>query len=248
MRSNEPAEGRVELMYDDPGLEHCSPIRESGLQSRNPKQAGLREELSGLLNQMDDEDALLLIPAIKDALKRLHMLKANPTRKRSETIGRKYKPISIFSGLPDLGWNEIELIFTCDEGLLIRCRKREARIGFEALGFADRRSVGKPDTLWWLLRSLADYNGAIPWKNNLAANRMLPKRIQLLRDRLQSVTGLKTDPFYPYRKNGEYKVRFKIRAQTRCACENASGETLSETSEFLKEEVNRYRKHKTYAT
>jgi hypothetical protein len=56
---------------------------------------------------------------------------------------------------------------------------------------------------------LAGNHGELSWKDP-AANLRHKKRKQLLADALKHFFHIDEDPFYPYRENKAYRLRFKI--------------------------------------
>jgi hypothetical protein len=129
----------------------------------------------------------------------------SPAQKSEKTVqGVGSEPIEANA----TSWTEIEIAFTSDERveICIGAAGRETR-NFAELGFEDRRN-GIPAKAWVMLRVLAEAGGEIPRPLPGPDRAMVQKRLQEIREKLQSSFGIESDPI-PF--NGTtYKASFKI--------------------------------------
>ncbi len=108
-------------------------------------------------------------------------------------------------------WEEVA-VEVDDHHLLVRSAGGEWRVGYEAAGFADRRSDA-PNQQWELLKLLAKRGGELDdGDGKRTKSDRLTRAVSDLRVALARLTGLTADPFHPTPRGRPYRTRFRIRA------------------------------------
>ncbi|RJQ74156.1 MAG: hypothetical protein C4519_17170 [Desulfobacteraceae bacterium] len=128
-------------------------------------------------------------------------------------ITAEQTPKSIFPSPPDLRWEEVVISFVSNDSIRIQARGKSERFTFAEIGFKDGRKGDLPDSIWKFFRDgLAANGGEIHWKTKLDSTDKgkLKAIISKLRARLKSITGLKEDPFFPYRRTHGYNTKFTL--------------------------------------
>jgi UvrD/REP helicase N-terminal domain len=113
-------------------------------------------------------------------------------------------------------WSEVTITFLSDERVEIRIGKQRETRNSAEFGFEDRRS-GKPNRAWYMLRALAEHNGAI--SEPVVTDKDLKwsqveKRMEEIRKLFQRHFRLTSSPiiFVPKEEQqpSEYQALFKI--------------------------------------
>lgn len=127
-----------------------------------------------------------------------------------------------FSGsfpLPeDKSWSNVEINLVSENAIEVEIEGiKKIAISFVELGLQDRRRTGAgdmPGMLWSLLKLFAEHEGELNWKSNneqRGSRSNLPKKIQMLGDKLCAFFKTKEKPFFPYdKKTGAYRTKFAI--------------------------------------
>jgi hypothetical protein len=113
-------------------------------------------------------------------------------------------------------WEKIIIKFIDDRNVVIRAGKFQEPQNFYQMGFADKRSIEKPNIQWQLLLLLAKQpvHGELMWDSENAQIK-IQKWKERLSKSLKYYFGLSDDPFYPYHPYGPQKQErsYKIRLQ-----------------------------------
>jgi len=108
-------------------------------------------------------------------------------------------------------WKQISFVVKSKELVLVKTPKGEARVTYQMLGFADRRSGDKPIRMWATLLVFARFSGEIS-RENPHYERKLTDNARLLNKHLKKVFGINESIFTShYRKEMKYKTKFTIR-------------------------------------
>lgn len=115
---------------------------------------------------------------------------------------------------PGTAWEHVTFILKTDELVYVKTPKGEARVRYDLLGFADKRSGDDPNkTTWPLFTVLARFGGEISSKSS-HYKRELPDHARLLNKHLKSLFEINESIFTAhYRKEKRYKTRFSISDQ-----------------------------------
>ena len=117
-----------------------------------------------------------------------------------------------FANLDNLEWKEIHIELRSKDSIFIKARNFSQTFHYVELGFLDRRKRDLPNTLWEMIVFLAENNGEISWSTpDVNVEVFTVKKFSLLRKRLKELFKIEDNPFYPYRPNRAYKVKFVIK-------------------------------------
>jgi hypothetical protein len=112
-------------------------------------------------------------------------------------------------------WPDVTVVVLSDEDLRVEAVGFKQRYHYKELGFADRRTIGRPRKPWGLLLALARGGGELPPKShhdpvhpNLRVE--LKKCVSDLRRILRKTFGINHDPFHPHTRKTGYRVRCRI--------------------------------------
>lgn len=108
----------------------------------------------------------------------------------------------------NLRWEDITIEFKDGHDVVVRIGKLSQHVNYKEMGFQNQKTR-KPDSQWAFFRGLAVSGGAISWKNS-TANVRYKKTKQLLSERLKTYFNIQEDPFYPYRKEGAYRIKITL--------------------------------------
>jgi len=112
-----------------------------------------------------------------------------------------------------LQWNEITIQFLNGNEVIIKFKDQNKHTMFDEMGFRDDRKKA-PNKQWELLNLLAVRGGELSWENNSNMNltriNAVKKQKQLLAEALQEYFEIGADPFYPYKKEGAYKIKINL--------------------------------------
>lgn len=125
------------------------------------------------------------------------------------------KPLSVPGGI---NWSDISIWFISPEEVEVRAGGPLGVLNFIGMGFKDGRikkpDLYKPDLSWVALRTFAELNEEISWKDKGVEEKVrnsLKSCVKVIRKRLQFLFGIQSDPFHPYdRGERSYRTRFKI--------------------------------------
>lgn len=127
-------------------------------------------------------------------------------------------------------WEQIELIVG-DHDLTLRAGGHVSRVGFVDAGFEDGRKKNVPDQMWRILTLLAQRGGVLGTPDSITTKSAAFKRkMSVIRKRLKALVGLNDDPFYPVGRGDDYRVRFRIRAESGTVFPTPNGATWSDIS------------------
>jgi len=128
------------------------------------------------------------------------------TKKGKECIAK-------FPSPPGLRWEDTTIAFISDNEIKVEAKGLAEQYSYDEIELDDQRSGGKRK-LWFVLRGLAMLEGRAT-KDDLAhaakGQNKAPKDIQLLREILYKLMGIKSDPFYDTKKSGYYQTKFTLR-------------------------------------
>jgi len=115
---------------------------------------------------------------------------------------------------PISNWSILEMRFTNSQEVVVIAHEPaadESRIlTYGDLGFSDKRN-GKPNVYWEFLLILAKYQGQLsPRERSLPHRNKVSKWKQGLKEQLQEVFRLPSDPFHPFEENHQYEIKFSI--------------------------------------
>jgi hypothetical protein len=115
---------------------------------------------------------------------------------------------------PISSWLVLEMRFITDQRVLLTAHESAGVIqndyAYDELGFANKKD-GRPNMEWAFLYLLAKNEGVVSPSNPDVKDRAnMKKRKQLLKDHLQRIFCQDTDPFFDYRDNQQYELRFQI--------------------------------------
>lgn len=127
--------------------------------------------------------------------------------------------VAPFQTPADMTWNRLIIEFANDEVVKVTAGGVVDHKTFADMGFVDRRKSDQqpqPDELWGHLRTLAEHDGRIAWKDPLRVSSRerykVKKWIGDIRARLRAFfPGIPGDPFEPYRKVRAYQTKFILR-------------------------------------
>ena len=108
-------------------------------------------------------------------------------------------------------WDDVSIRFTSEQRVQVLVRKIsiESR-NYAEMGFEDRRSR-KPNAAWLFLLRFGQNRGMIRTGQDAGIEwRKVEKRVQELRQHLENLFGIRTDPFYTSRGGKGYRTRFRI--------------------------------------
>lgn len=110
----------------------------------------------------------------------------------------------------DTTWKQISFILKTDELVLVRTPKGEARLRYDKLDFADKRSGDKPKKTWGIFQLLAKGNGEIALKGHDYV-RKLPDFAWALDKSFRALFGI-TESIWKnhYKKSKSYRSSFTI--------------------------------------
>jgi hypothetical protein len=126
-----------------------------------------------------------------------------------ENFKTKYKfPFKIPSGTK---WENFIIKFLNEEEIHIEVGKIKHNATFKDMGFLGRTG---PDVQWKLLKTLAEENGEVSFKNKSARDQY-KKRKELLANKLNEYFAIDYDPFFPYKSSREkpgnsYKIKITL--------------------------------------
>lgn len=115
----------------------------------------------------------------------------------------------------EASWGDITIRFVGDNSVtIIRAGEDGAKdTDYEGMGFADQRNHA-PKQAWALLRLLARKGGLLSWQNNqeldLQGLDRIKQQKRALKEGLQAYFKIESDPFFNYREERGYKLRFNI--------------------------------------
>lgn len=140
---------------------------------------------------------------------RLKLEKADSQLQEKESEKAKSQITKLkFPKLQDLKWHEVTIILYHEETIRVEARKEKTNYEFYQIeGFEDKRKKCRPNSLWELFKYFAKHNGVIVYENKIEMSSLM--NISRLRKTLKNFMGISDDPFYPYSKNKEYRMRFK---------------------------------------
>ena len=107
-------------------------------------------------------------------------------------------------------WEDIQISFLSEFKIEIRIGQECEFWNYADLGFADRRT-GSPNTLWQMLRRIAESDGSFRETTGTVGRprAVLEKRVERLRTFLRHYFNLPGDPL-PYAPGNGYRARFEI--------------------------------------
>ncbi|MBU8934770.1 MAG: hypothetical protein KOO62_12330 [candidate division Zixibacteria bacterium] len=137
----------------------------------------------------------------------LELKKLDPTRMNSEASASK----SPFHEIRDLKWEEITITFVSHHSVSIAARSVSETYTYAELGFADGRSVDKPNTRWVVLKTMAK-RGEISYSVDIEQTTRDTAKAAMkdIRKLLRVAIGLEDDPFHKYRKVNAYRPKFQL--------------------------------------
>jgi hypothetical protein len=115
---------------------------------------------------------------------------------------------------PVSSWPVLEMRFTNSQEVVVTAHELagdESRmLTYGDLGFADKRN-GRPNVYWEFLLILAKHGGQLsPSEQELPHRNKVSKWKQGVKEQLQKVFRLDSDPFYPFETNNQYEIKFTI--------------------------------------
>jgi hypothetical protein len=111
-----------------------------------------------------------------------------------------------------LKWEDITIKFLNNDYVYIQIKDKVINSNFLLMGFENEKTK-KPNNQWKLLKILSDNNGILDWgKTKFIKERYsFKKRKQLLSDDLKRYFQIENDePFYDYKKEGEYRIKINL--------------------------------------
>ena len=106
-------------------------------------------------------------------------------------------------------WKNIMMNFKSETEVEITVGRHVLKTGFADMGFADGRTVGKPNMQWTLLKILARKGGSLIASDSEVSNNF-KKQKQLLADRLSEYFTLEADPFHTYTAKKGYALKMLV--------------------------------------
>lgn len=118
---------------------------------------------------------------------------------------------------PVSSWESLEIKFVTKQQVILAAHEasgvRRADATYAVLGFANKKDK-KPTIAWEFLYLLSAHGGVIsPTNVDLKSRNQLAKHKQELKEQMQIVFGLDTDPFHEYRTNRQYEAKFSVTRQ-----------------------------------
>lgn len=125
----------------------------------------------------------------------------------------KGQNVKVFNTFPyklseDFQWENITIKFRDRQNVQIVAGDYIYVANYKEMGFEDARKL-IPNQQWILLEELSKLKGRISWKDNIA-NNLIKKKKQLLINALKKYFGINQDPFYPYKNERAYQLKFNI--------------------------------------
>src|SRR3989338_1343861 len=165
----------------------------------------------------------------------------------SSKLEQKGKSIKNIELPEDTKWQNITIRFIDnDDNVEISVKGRTiCTASFVEMGFENTKN-NRPNYQWGMLQTLALQKGEISWGNVLNTpikdRNKYKKRIQKLSDTLKEYFQMSEYPFYPYKKEGSYKIKFNLmrsysdlsESETARRYEDESG-VSRETKEYIDE-------------
>jgi hypothetical protein len=155
------------------------------------------------------DDALAAILArvrhwVGEGYQRVARLTAAPETPEEQLDG-------VVGRLPEITkWEDIQISFVSEFRIEINSGKSTANFNFTEFGFEDRRSPGKPNREWEILRELAECGGMLRGPGAMASTwGPVEKRVQRLRKKLRQHFHISGEPL-PYISGTGYVAQFKI--------------------------------------
>jgi hypothetical protein len=148
------------------------------------------------LLSIQDGDLSFDLPAVEDEV--------------SRRTGRSVYQVRRFPTPPGTSWEQVAILITVDgDAAQVSAGGITEPVTPAEIGMAHPRNPGRFLESWKLLVRLAT-DGPIR-TNSRDFSLKTPKRIERLRDILQTFFGIPDDPFQPYRRAGGYAPRFSLR-------------------------------------
>jgi hypothetical protein len=157
----------------------------------------VKHELAGHAGTVLELVVFLNIKKFKDFLGEI-------TVAPNKETGKKSRPLPAASK-----WEDVVIKFTGATTAKIKVGKQDAyAVDYKDMGFEDKRKH-KPNQQWEFLKLLASSGGEISWDKPDAKD-TLKKKKQHLAAALKKHFKLKSDPFFPYKVEGKYKLKPKV--------------------------------------
>ena len=115
---------------------------------------------------------------------------------------------------PITNWESLEIRFITEQEVLLTSDDhgdiRRSQFAFSNLGFNDKRN-GSPNQSWSFLTLLSIHDGILDTSSStIDQKEQIKKEKQALKNHLQQIFMLDTDPFHPFRQNRQYELKCKI--------------------------------------
>jgi len=152
---------------------------------------------------------ILDIKPIKELLKKVDFEQAK--EKQGQSKGKDIQFIELPEGTK---WQDITIRFIDNnDNVEISTKKITRMASYQEMGFEDAKRK-RPNLQWKLLQLLTMEKGELSWETNLNISikerNNIKKRVQVLSDTLKEYFQIKEYPFYPYRKEGAYKIKINL--------------------------------------
>ena len=152
-------------------------------------------------------------PPDNSALNTLEMRLQEMLALAIQTTRRKVRRFDPFLTPAGASWKDVSITFTSEHRVHIAVFNTTGTRNYAEMGFEDRRGGGgKPDSAWVCLNLLAKSGGRIerPVDFNRQEWPKIEKKVQVIRERLQTLFGISGDPL-PFRKRSCYEAQFEIK-------------------------------------
>ena len=137
--------------------------------------------------------------------------RADQTAEENEATATSATDSKPFSAIAGIRWQDIQMKFLDGHTLKVTAKETTEKFDYKQMGFEDERTR-KPNTQWGFLKLLAQSRGLLDWGNTQASENFKKKK-QLLSDTLKTFFKIDDDPFYPYKDEKAYRIKFTLKAE-----------------------------------